>query len=114
MSLFDHIKKPKTDTPVPNPFANLGKPAEPIAPTPVVEAMPVSSVGWGEERPPTTPTSEASPTPVIDIETDPNAHYFVGIDLGTTHCVLSYAKATSEDEAFSQQVMAIPQLTAIS
>ncbi|NOS89751.1 MAG: Hsp70 family protein, partial [Methylococcaceae bacterium] len=40
-------------------------------------------------------------------------HYAVGIDLGTTHCVLSYADITDcEDGEFAQQVMAIPQLTA--
>ncbi|UOA10904.1 Hsp70 family protein [Methylobacter sp. S3L5C] len=38
--------------------------------------------------------------------------FSVGIDLGTTHCVLSYAEITdSDDGEFSQQVMAIPQLT---
>ena len=39
--------------------------------------------------------------------------FSVGIDLGTTHCVLSYAAiGNNEDDSFSQQVMAIPQLTA--
>ena len=39
--------------------------------------------------------------------------YTVGIDLGTTHCVLSYADlAHLEQDEFSQQVMPIPQLTA--
>ncbi|PPK75465.1 molecular chaperone DnaK (HSP70) [Methylobacter tundripaludum] len=38
--------------------------------------------------------------------------FSVGIDLGTTHCVLSYADLDNIDnEAFSPQVMAIPQLT---
>lgn len=42
--------------------------------------------------------------------------YTVGIDLGTTHCVLSYAKLGDiegdiDDEHFSSQIMAIPQLT---
>ncbi|MGR8998462.1 MAG: Hsp70 family protein, partial [Gammaproteobacteria bacterium] len=38
--------------------------------------------------------------------------FSVGIDLGTTHCVLSYADITDIDDLeFSQQVMAIPQLT---
>ncbi|WP_050897808.1 Hsp70 family protein [Methylobacter tundripaludum] len=37
--------------------------------------------------------------------------FSVGIDLGTTHCVLSYADLDNiDDEAFSPQVMAIPQL----
>lgn len=39
--------------------------------------------------------------------------YVVGIDLGTTHCVLSYIDGSSagEDEEIPLQVMAIPQLT---
>ncbi|WP_340121257.1 Hsp70 family protein [Methylobacter svalbardensis] len=38
--------------------------------------------------------------------------FSVGIDLGTTHCVLSYADLEHiDDEGFSPQVMAIPQLT---
>jgi hypothetical protein len=38
--------------------------------------------------------------------------FSVGIDLGTTHCVLSYASVDHVDsDEFSQQVMAIPQLT---
>jgi molecular chaperone DnaK (HSP70) len=39
--------------------------------------------------------------------------YSVGIDLGTTHCVMSYADlANLDNDEFSQQVMPIPQLTA--
>jgi len=38
--------------------------------------------------------------------------FSVGIDLGTTHCVLSYADLENiDDEDFSPQVLAIPQLT---
>lgn len=37
--------------------------------------------------------------------------FSVGIDLGTTHCVLSYADLTKIEDEFTQQVMAIPQLT---
>jgi len=38
--------------------------------------------------------------------------FSVGIDLGTTHCVLSYAALSDGlGDDFSQQVMAIPQLT---
>jgi Hsp70 protein len=40
-----------------------------------------------------------------------NQRFSVGIDLGTTHCVLSYAAINNpEDDHFSQHVMAIPQL----
>lgn len=39
--------------------------------------------------------------------------FSVGIDLGTTHCVLSYAELGNlETDEFSQKVMTIPQLTA--
>ncbi|MBM4208409.1 MAG: Hsp70 family protein [Gammaproteobacteria bacterium] len=39
--------------------------------------------------------------------------YSIGIDLGTTHCVLSYADLSNvELNEFRQQVMPIPQLTA--
>lgn len=40
-------------------------------------------------------------------------HYSIGIDLGTTHCVLSYADITDPDaDEISQEVLQIPQLTA--
>lgn len=44
---------------------------------------------------------------------NPNSpRYSIGIDLGTTHCVMSYADiSTLEEDTFSQQVMPIPQLT---
>ncbi len=39
--------------------------------------------------------------------------YAVGIDLGTTHCVMSYADLVNlENDEFSQHVIAIPQLSA--
>lgn len=41
-----------------------------------------------------------------------DARYSVGIDLGTTHCALSFVDLTqSEGEKVQQQVMGIPQLT---
>lgn len=49
---------------------------------------------------------------VIDISE--GKHFSVGIDLGTTHCVLSYADVTAGDDEFSQQVMGISQLTSPS
>ncbi|MBN8440599.1 MAG: Hsp70 family protein [Thauera sp.] len=40
------------------------------------------------------------------------ARYAIGIDLGTTHCALSYVDIESSDgEAAAQQVLPIPQLT---
>ena len=42
-----------------------------------------------------------------------DARYAVGIDLGTTHCALSYVDlARSEGEEISQDLMRVPQLTA--
>lgn len=38
-------------------------------------------------------------------------HYSIGIDLGTTHCVLSYIDLTEDEDNIKQQVMAIPQLS---
>ena len=40
------------------------------------------------------------------------ARYSVGIDLGTTHCVLSYVDLENSDEQVMLAVMPIPQLTA--
>ena len=41
--------------------------------------------------------------------------YSIGIDLGTTHCVMSYSDlANLDNDEFFQQVMPIPQLTAPS
>lgn len=41
-----------------------------------------------------------------------SARYSVGIDLGTTHCVLSYVDLQQADDELSLRVMPIPQLTA--
>ena len=44
-------------------------------------------------------------------EQNSEARYSIGIDLGTTHSVLSYVDLeASSEEAIAQQVMAIPQL----
>ncbi len=57
--------------------------------------------------------SENQPDQSVAVEHPQNGTRFsVGIDLGTTHCVLSYADLGNIDnEHFSPQVMAIPQLT---
>jgi len=65
-------------------------------------------------------TSSLESEPATNTYTQPQfsanngqARFSVGIDLGTTHCVLSYAKIDGiEGDDFSQQVMAVPQLTA--
>jgi hypothetical protein len=49
---------------------------------------------------------------VVAEHQNPGMRYSVGIDLGTTHCVLSYAELGDiDDEQFTPHVMAIPQLT---
>lgn len=109
MSLFDHIKK-RQEEPKPTP-----PPVAQNTPEPVV-ASPVAAVA--ETPPPAAiaeePTTSTSPeAPVAQPAPTGPRHYAVGIDLGTTHCVLSYADITDcEDGEFAQQVMAIPQLTA--
>jgi hypothetical protein len=57
--------------------------------------------------------SEVQPDESVAAEQTQNGTRFsVGIDLGTTHCVLSYADLDNiEDKEFSPQVMDIPQLT---
>lgn len=40
------------------------------------------------------------------------SRYVIGIDLGTTHCVVSYLDKSAEESVLSQQLLAIPQLTA--
>jgi len=59
------------------------------------------------------PESGNSPAQSVTAEYPQGGTRFsVGIDLGTTHCVLSYADFDNiDDEAFLPQIMAIPQLT---
>lgn len=49
-----------------------------------------------------------------EIDHSEGKKFSVGIDLGTTHCVLSFADVTDGGEEFSQQVMGISQLTSPS
>jgi len=66
-----------------------------------VEAKPVV------EEPETQPDESVAEEPAQS-----GTRFSVGIDLGTTHCVLSYADLNNiDDEEFSPLVMAIPQLT---
>ncbi len=64
-----------------------------------------------EEIPSDANNTETAETTAPKTEGD-RPRYSVGIDLGTTHCVLSYVDvvATTDDE-IAQQVMPIPQLT---
>lgn len=108
MGLFDHVKsslaQPET------------KPAEPTATTPPVEPQ---TIAEPVATPPSSAMENATPTQTSSTEersgttlADGAPRYSVGIDLGTTHCVLSYVDLSQvEDETYSQPVMAIPQLT---
>ena len=108
MSFFDQIKKSK-DAPKANKNQEDGAVTTPVAEQEMPEQM-------GEnnevEIVDATPIVFETPKPADDSTTP--QHFFVGIDLGTTHCVLSYAEANDDEDAvFSQQVMAIPQLTSL-
>ncbi|MEI7838875.1 MAG: Hsp70 family protein [Methylococcaceae bacterium] len=63
---------------------------------------------------PTSPETSAVHTLTSEIDTSEGKHFAVGIDLGTTHCVLSYADITANDDEFTQHVMGISQLTSPS
>jgi hypothetical protein len=112
MSFFDQIKKLQ-DTPKP---AQATTTPAPIAEQEMPEQL--NEINKAE-----TLASVESAFDELDVFTEPDTladheatgqHFFVGIDLGTTHCVLSYAIAHDDEEAeFSQQVMAIPQLTSL-
>ncbi|HEY8036242.1 MAG TPA: Hsp70 family protein [Methylobacter sp.] len=67
----------------------------------------------GHPQPETNKKDAAVANENVTVESPQNGTRFsVGIDLGTTHCVLSYADLGHiDDEEFSPQVMAIPQLT---
>lgn len=60
------------------------------------------------------PLTSAYTEPTTTSVSSAKTRFTVGIDLGTTHCVFSYAEITDqkEDDAFSPSVMAIPQLSA--
>ena len=128
MSLFDHIKKKPDVIEPPKPYqpaaaipvavnseVNNTTPVSPMnglfgtAPVnqsfePKAAENTAAPASYSETT--TETVQDAAPSPLVA------RRYSVGIDLGTTHCVLSYADITdSEDGEFSQQVMAIPQLT---
>jgi hypothetical protein len=120
MSLFDHIKKkpdfkeePNKNEPVVDHDFGSDDPADPVgSDNEIASAEPENQQfeNMNDEN-----SSELAPfSETNEKETTPLAarRFSVGIDLGTTHCVLSYADITdTEDGEFSQQVMAIPQLT---
>ena len=108
MSFFDQIKKSK-DAPKANKNQEDGAVTTPVAEQEMPEQMGENNEVESVEA---TPIVFETPKPADDSTIPP--HFFVGIDLGTTHCVLSYAEANDDEDAeFSQQVMAIPQLTSL-
>jgi len=126
MSLFDHIKK-KPDV---KEEPNKNQPAVDIADTQASDSpdtfSPDNQTFSSEpenQQFDNTASENNSSEPAFSFETNAKEvsqdaaplearRFSVGIDLGTTHCVLSYADITdSDDGEFSQQVMAIPQLT---
>jgi Ethanolamine utilization protein EutJ (predicted chaperonin) len=55
--------------------------------------------------------TEDSQSAEVEAAEHKGAQYSVGIDLGTTHCVLSYVDLSKEEDEITQEVMAIPQLS---
>ncbi|MBV5302461.1 MAG: Hsp70 family protein, partial [Methylococcales bacterium] len=91
----------------------------------VAESLPVKNEGSVSDKAPVkSDTVLASSKSAIeskpnDLSTSVIDHsvgrkYVVGIDLGTTHCVMSYADITEGGDDFMQQVMGISQLTSPS
>ena len=125
MSLFDHIKKK------PNAIKTPNKTEPAVDSTGAYQPENAAPFNSGNDTFSTEPenqqfdnmTTENAPESEFSLESNnqgfsqDNAplaakRFSVGIDLGTTHCVLSYADITDIDDGeFSQQVMAIPQLT---
>lgn len=109
MGLFDHVKANLT----PQPAANVPKANAPAENPPVTASEPSPSVT--EQVQDVAPAEQAT---VIDtgsaMASEPRydtLQYSVGIDLGTTHCVLSYVDLSQADrDDYVQEVMAIPQL----
>ena len=127
MSFFEKMKKQaaetaKVDEPKKDEVKKPDVKSETKAEAPKVEAVVETKVDAVKEVAPkaekeTPEKVEAAPitqksTSKIDDAT--GKKFAVGIDLGTTHCVLSYADITDVEAEFSQQVMGISQLTSPS
>jgi len=112
MSLFDHIKKMQEPKPEAVP-TNTATPATPAASEQEKSINDVVSELMENQHPVIEAAPPVETAPADQKATPPgNQRFSVGIDLGTTHCVLSYAKIGDTDDEFTQEVMAIPQLTA--
>ena len=119
MSLFDHIKKKpnKTKPAVDNTGAYQPENATPFNSGNNTFSTEPENQQFDNMNTENTSESEFSQETNNQESSQDGAplaakRFSVGIDLGTTHCVLSYADITdSENGEFFQQVMAIPQLT---
>ncbi len=110
MSLFDHIKKVKNDSDENKPAETVTAIDESLNSAPADQQGNENVVGETPQYSNTFPVTSFSPSNQ-ESSSSAGKRYSVGIDLGTTHCVLSYADITDiESDEFSQQVMAIPQL----
>ena len=110
MSLFDHIKKVKNDSDENKPAETVTAIDESLNSAPADQQGNENVVGETPQYSNTFPGTSFSSSNEAP-SSSAGKRYSVGIDLGTTHCVLSYADITDIESAeFSQQVMAIPQL----
>ena len=110
MSLFDHIKKVKNDSDENKPAETVTAIDESLNSAPADQQGNENVVGETPQYSNTFPGTSFSSSNEAP-SSSAGKRYSVGIDLGTTHCVLSYADITDiESDEFSQQVMAIPQL----
>ncbi len=119
MSFFDQMKKKAVET----AQADESKKEEAKKPEKSVEVKAESKVDAvksevateaAKELPKKIEVAPIAQKSSSKIDTSEGKHFAVGIDLGTTHCVLSYADITEGDDEFSQQVMGISQLTSPS
>ncbi|MDQ5940052.1 MAG: hypothetical protein QG557_1002 [Pseudomonadota bacterium] len=122
MSFFEQMKKKAVET---SPKKGEASSTEPIKPS-VVETVAPQKDDMVSQAPSVKPEVAVSPKPSVAAQsTTPHSStsaidnavgkkFVVGIDLGTTHCVLSYADITDGGDDFTQQVMGISQLTSPS
>ncbi len=119
MSFFEQMKKKAAET---SPKKEEANKTEAVNESEVAEDVAPNAENVSEATPEKTTKSHEitldAVAPVQNtssvIDTSEGKHFSVGIDLGTTHCVLSYADVTAGDDEFSQQVMGISQLTSPS
>jgi len=110
MSLFDHVKKKPNVKEVSDNNDLAADVADPGTELEDQQSADKATESPHADNDNVVPSSETqSEAGGIPLE---GKRFSVGIDLGTTHCVLSYADISNmDDREFSQQVMAIPQLT---